>query len=65
LDDYVRDMKAALGFKRHLARAFRPLVRYFLLQQSPYYHAGQPGWFSVVMQGIKALKGKPVKVNAG
>jgi nucleoside-diphosphate-sugar epimerase len=65
LDDYVQDMKAALGFRRHLARAFRPLVRYFLLKQSPHYHAGQPGWFTVVTQGIKMLKGKPARVKVG
>ena len=65
LYDYVNDMKASLGFRRHLVRAFRPLVRYFLLKQSPHYHAGQPGWLTVVMQGIKMLRGKPTKVKVG
>ncbi len=37
LDDYLRDMVAVLGFRRHLIRAFRPLVRWWLLQQSPYW----------------------------
>ncbi|MGQ9554445.1 MAG: NAD-dependent epimerase/dehydratase family protein [Anaerolineae bacterium] len=37
LDDYVRDMKALLGFRFHLTRLFGPLVRYWLLRQSPYY----------------------------
>jgi nucleoside-diphosphate-sugar epimerase len=65
LDDYVKTMKSALGFKRPLIRALRPLVRYVLLKQSPYWHAGQPGWFTAVMQSIKVLKGKPSKVKAG
>ena len=63
LDDYVAEMKARLGYKRHLVRAFRPLVRYWLLKHSPHYHAGQPGWFNVVVQGFKLLKGKPAKVE--
>ncbi len=63
LDDYVQDMKARLGHRRHLVRAFRPLVRYVLLKQSPYYQAGQPGWFAVVMQGFKALKKQPSRVE--
>jgi UDP-glucose 4-epimerase len=37
LDDYLRDMVAVLGFRRHLIRAFRPLVRWWLLRQSPYW----------------------------
>jgi hypothetical protein len=65
LDDYVRDMRASLGYRVHLVRVFRPLVRYLLLKQSPYYHAGQPSWFTVVMQGLKMLKGKPTRVKAG
>jgi UDP-glucose 4-epimerase len=65
LEDYVNNMRTSLGFRRHLVRAFRPLVRCFLLKQSPHYHAGQPGWFTVVMQGIKMLKGKPAKVKVG
>ncbi|MGQ9467810.1 MAG: hypothetical protein ACUVSG_09245 [Anaerolineae bacterium] len=30
-------MVAVLGFRRHLIRAFRPLVRWWLLRQSPYW----------------------------
>jgi len=37
LDDYVQDLMAALGFRRHLIRLFRPLVRSWLLAKSPYY----------------------------
>ncbi len=37
LDDYVRDMLALVGYKRHLIALFRPLVRHRLLAQSPYY----------------------------
>jgi UDP-glucose 4-epimerase len=65
LDDYVREMKGSLGTRVHLVRALRPVVRYLLLKQSPHYQAGQPGWFTVVMQGAKMLKGKPTRVKAG
>jgi len=63
LDDYVRDMQARLGYRRHLIRAFRPLVRSLLLKQSPYYHAGRSGWFTAMMQGLKLLKKKPVRLG--
>ena len=45
-DDYVADMRARLGWRRHLVRLFRPLVRAWLLSTSPYYaHARQArGW---------------------
>jgi len=36
LDDYVEDMKQALGFRRHLIRMFRPVVYWYVLRQSPY-----------------------------
>ncbi len=36
LDDYVEDMKQALGLRRHLVQMTRPLVRRWLLSQSPY-----------------------------
>jgi nucleoside-diphosphate-sugar epimerase len=65
LDDYVRDMVSRLGYRRHLVWAFRPLVRYLLLKQSPYYRTGQAGWFAVAMKGLKILKGKPARVKAG
>ncbi len=63
LDDYVQDMKARLGYRRHLIRLFRPLVRYLLLKQSPYYHAGRADWFTLMLQGLKALKKKPTRVG--
>jgi UDP-glucose 4-epimerase len=63
LEDYVRDMKTLLGYKRFLIRTCRPLVRYVLLKQSPYYHAGQPGWFTAAVHGFKALKKKPVRLG--
>jgi nucleoside-diphosphate-sugar epimerase len=65
LEDYVQDLRSRLGFRLHLIRALRPLVRYLLLKQSSHYHAGQPGWFAVVLQGIKMLKGKPGRVKIG
>lgn len=39
LDDYVREMQALLGYRRHLIRLVRPLVRQWLLSKSPYYRA--------------------------
>jgi nucleoside-diphosphate-sugar epimerase len=65
LDDYVQDMKSMMGFRRYLIRAFRPVVRYVLLSQSPYYREGQPGWFSAVVQGLKTLKRRPTRVQGG
>ena len=40
-DDYVEEMKSILGYKRHLARLFRPFVRRYLLGKSPYYKRKQ------------------------
>jgi len=37
LDDYVRELASRLGFRRVLARIFRPLIRTELLRRSPYY----------------------------
>lgn len=37
LQDYVREMAALMGVRRHLARLFRPAVRAWLLRRSPYY----------------------------
>ncbi|MFX0168982.1 MAG: NAD-dependent epimerase/dehydratase family protein [Candidatus Hodarchaeota archaeon] len=36
-DQYLDDLKRAIGFKRHLARLFRGLAKKRLLAQSPYY----------------------------
>ncbi len=36
-DDYINEMKKVLGFKRHLARIFRPIAKRYLLSKSPYY----------------------------
>lgn len=63
LDDYVRDMTARLGYRRHLIRLFRPLVRYLLLKQSPYYRPGRADRFTLVRQGFKAMKKKPARVG--
>lgn len=65
LDDYVRDMQRRLGARRHLVRAFRPLVRYLLLKQSPYYRAGRQGWIYGLIQSCKALKKGPAPVELG
>lgn len=59
LDDYVSDVKSLLGFRLHLIRAFRPLVRYWLLKQSPYLHPYRPGWVSVLLHRIRTLKNPP------
>jgi short-subunit dehydrogenase len=37
LDDYLTDLRRLLGFRRHLVRLFRPIVRWWLLRQSPYW----------------------------
>lgn len=65
LDDYVRDMVAELGVRRPLITAFRPVVRWALLKQSPYYRAGRPNWLGVALQGIKMLKKPPSRVEIG
>ena len=36
-EDYVQEMRSIIGYKRHLARLFRPFVRRWLLSKSPYY----------------------------
>jgi nucleoside-diphosphate-sugar epimerase len=46
-DDYVDDMLELAGAKRDWIKAFRPLVRQFLLSKSPYYAKG------------KAVRGRP------
>ena len=38
LDDYAADLRQLLGFRRALVRLFRPIVRWWLLRQSPYWH---------------------------
>jgi hypothetical protein len=63
LDDYVQDIRAQTGLRRLAIWLFRPLVRYLLLKQSAYYHAGQVSWLTVAMHGFKVLKGKPVRVR--
>jgi hypothetical protein len=40
-DDWLNDIKAEMGFKRHLARIFRPVARWYLLGKSPYYKSKQ------------------------
>ena len=37
LGNYLQEMQASLGTRRHLIRLFRPLVRRYLLRKSPYY----------------------------
>jgi len=40
LDDYIQEVTALLGFKRHLIRAFRPVIRPWLLKQSAVLASG-------------------------
>ncbi|MEW6718225.1 MAG: NAD(P)-dependent oxidoreductase [Chloroflexota bacterium] len=35
LQDYVRDVRAKLGFRRHFIQLFRPIIRAWILSQSP------------------------------
>jgi len=37
LEDYGRDLRALLGFRRHLVVLLRPIVRWWLLRYSAYY----------------------------
>ncbi len=38
IEDYVEDVKKALGYKIFFIKLFRPVVRYILLKRSPYYN---------------------------
>ncbi len=37
LEDYIKDVRGLMGYRRHLARLFRPVIRRRLLRESPYY----------------------------
>jgi len=41
LGDYVEEMVELMGYRRHLIRAFRPVVRRWLLRKSPYYRGSK------------------------
>jgi len=43
-NDYVREMVALLGYRRHLIRVFRPIARYWLLRRSPYFARSKARW---------------------
>ncbi len=43
LDDYVVEMRQKLGWRRSLIIAARPMVRFWLLHQSPYYKQARKG----------------------
>jgi len=43
-NDYVREMVALLGYRRHLIRVFRPIARYWLLRRSPYFARSKAKW---------------------
>jgi len=43
LDDYVEDVRKALGMRRHFIRLFRPVIRAWLLSRSPYWKARKRG----------------------
>ena len=53
LDDYAADLRRLLGFRRALVRVFRPIVRRWLLQRSPYWEAwtGRMSGVAVVTGG--------------
>lgn len=63
LDDYIQDMLTQLGYRRYLIRVCRPLIRFMLLRQSPYYRPAQARWFTALSHGFRMLKGKPGKVS--
>ncbi|HIQ04576.1 MAG TPA: NAD(P)-dependent oxidoreductase [Anaerolineae bacterium] len=59
-DDYVREMLGLIGYRRYLIRLFRPLVRAWLLRQSPYLH--RPGSmfpYWLIFWGDKAQTSSP------
>ncbi|MGB9824982.1 MAG: NAD-dependent epimerase/dehydratase family protein [Candidatus Hydrothermia bacterium] len=37
IDDYVKDIRSALGLKIFFIKLFRPTIRFLLLKKSPYY----------------------------
>jgi nucleoside-diphosphate-sugar epimerase len=41
-EDFVREVAASLGYRRHLIRLLAPLVRRWMLSQSPHYRARRP-----------------------
>ncbi len=41
-DDFVREVAASLGYRRYLIRLFAPLIRRWMLSQSPHYRASRP-----------------------
>jgi len=67
LKDYVREMQRALGFRRHLARLFRPIVRAMLLSKSAALHPnrrpGGRGGLATAKQGLKATKRRQTHVK--
>ncbi|MBN1660968.1 MAG: NAD(P)-dependent oxidoreductase [Anaerolineae bacterium] len=61
LDDYVRDMRAALGWRRGLIRVFRPVARQLLLHQSRYYQEKKWEWLGAAIRAFRVSK-KPVRL---
>jgi UDP-glucose 4-epimerase len=59
LDDYMREFTIKLGFRRFLARIFRPLVRVALLARSPYYRVRR------FQKQMEAMRGKLALVTCG
>jgi short-subunit dehydrogenase len=49
LDDYIADVKRLVGPKRHLIRLFRPIIRPWLLRQSPLMRRSNEGIGKVAM----------------
>jgi nucleoside-diphosphate-sugar epimerase len=41
VEDYARDLRALLGFRPHLVRLLRPVVRWWLLRYSPYWRRAE------------------------
>lgn len=40
-DDFIREVAASLGYRKHLIRLLAPLVRRWMLSQSPHYRASR------------------------
>jgi len=41
LGDYIQEMAALMGYRRHLVRLFRPIVRHWLLKKSPHFRSAK------------------------
>jgi hypothetical protein len=53
LEDYLQDVRRQLGWRRYLVRAIQPVLRAWLLRQSPYSRVAGPS--------LRAPSGAPAR----